>query len=236
MVNLGVINLNASQQAHAILFMSFPSQLLLHTPKLVRNLFPDVIWHRSRNERKIYLTFDDGPSPGITRDVAGILNEYEAKAAFFCLGKNVLLYPEIVNEISGKGHEIGNHGYSHRDPWVLPGEETSGEFHKTRELIEYSAGIRTELYRAPFGHLTPSMLRMVSGYSRIVMWDLMPGEFLEGRSAANCLERIKRNINSGSIVVLHDNAKCAAKLRAFLPQAMAFIRSEGYEFGIISGF
>ena len=90
---------------------------LVKTPSLLKPLAKDFIWHVSTMEREVYLTFDDGPTPGVTDTALTLLARYEAKATFFCLGKNAEEHPEFMSRIQREGHTIGNHTYDHPDGW-----------------------------------------------------------------------------------------------------------------------
>ena len=91
----------------------------IKTPYLIKKMMPNRIWNKSRAEKKIYLTFDDGPNEMATPFVLNILEEYNAKATFFCIGKNVVQYPSLYEQIIDQGHSIGNHTQNHLNGFRL---------------------------------------------------------------------------------------------------------------------
>lgn len=90
--------------------------MLLRPPKIIKRLISPAIWTMEGAD-DVYLTFDDGPTPGITEWVLDTLDRYDAKATFFCLGRNVERHPELLQEILRRGHKAGNHTYSHIKGW-----------------------------------------------------------------------------------------------------------------------
>src|SRR5690606_12061803 len=86
-------------------------------PFWVKYLFPFYTWHVQEQSKYLYLTFDDGPIPGVTEFVLEQLNLYGAKATFFCVGDNVNKHPEVFKKIIEAGHRVGNHTYHHLDGW-----------------------------------------------------------------------------------------------------------------------
>ena len=90
--------------------------------KFIKRLFPDMIWEID-DRNGVFLTFDDGPTPGITEWILATLKRYDAKATFFVLGKNAELYPDLYRRILDEGHKIGNHTYSHQKGWGMPLEK-----------------------------------------------------------------------------------------------------------------
>lgn len=198
-------------------------------PKWVRALFSDVIWEGPNDNREVFLTFDDGPTPGITGDILDILADFDAYASFFCLGTNVREYPEICRSVADAGHEVGNHALSHMDPWKLGIKKNLAEFAETQKLLEEAIGRPARIYRPPYGHFTPGLIKTIAPQAKFVMWNLMPADFDPTVSAAMCLERIKKNARPGSIIVLHDNVQSAAKVRDFLPKVLQHFQSEGLE-------
>ena len=83
------------------------------TPSIFQKLFPTLVWKMPTNEKKVWLTFDDGPNPNTSPFVLNLLKKNNVKATFFCVGKNIEEYPEIFKRIKADGHSVGNHTYSH---------------------------------------------------------------------------------------------------------------------------
>ena len=121
----------------------------LKPPKFLRRLMPDLIWD-IEDERNVFLTFDDGPTPGITEWILTTLDKYDAKATFFCLGKNVEAYPDLYQRIIDAGHRVGNHSYSHQKGWSMPTD-------RYVEDVDFAADfIQSDLFRPPYARITPA--------------------------------------------------------------------------------
>ena len=200
--------------------------LFVRTPVLIMRLFPELIWHFSRRDEQkkhIYLTFDDGPTPEVTPWVLEQLRNYNAKATFFCLGRNVDHYPEIYRQILDEGHAVGNHTYSHLKGW----HTSNPEYLKDIELAEET--IHSRLYRPPYGRFRKSQIREIQKKYRIVMWDVLSQDFNQSITPQKCLSNVLENVRSGSIVVFHDSLKAKENLYYTLPALLEKFSGE-YEF------
>lgn len=199
------------------------------TPFLLKQLYPGRIWNMDRNERTVHLTFDDGPIPDVTPWVLEQLAAYNAKATFFCIGKNASEHPEILRRIIAEGHTIGNHTWSH-----LRGSRTpTGPYVKDVHRAEHELGLDVQrierpLFRPPYGRITRDQVRELTDRYRIVMWDVLSGDFDTRRTGEHCLKNVTRNVRPGSIVVFHDSLKAEERLRYALPRALEYLRKEGY--------
>jgi peptidoglycan/xylan/chitin deacetylase (PgdA/CDA1 family) len=201
--------------------------LFVKTPVLIMKLFPELIWHFSRRENheenKLYLTFDDGPTPEVTPWVLDHLREYDAKGTFFCLGRNVDRYPDIYRQILEEGHAVGNHTYSH-----LKGSKTNNiEYINDIELA--GTNIESKLFRPPYGRFRKSQIREIRKDYKIVMWDVLSQDYDQKINPGKCFSNIKENIRPGSIVVFHDSLKARDNLYHALP-AMLERYSKEYRF------
>ncbi len=184
------------------------------TPVLLMKLFPELIWHFShRSEQKncLFLTFDDGPTPEVTPWVLEQLRKYNAKATFFCLGRNVERFPDIYRQILDEGHAVGNHTYSHLKGW----QTGNAEYMKDIELA--GRVIPSRLYRPPYGRLKKSQIRELQKNYHIVMWDVLSRDYDRGISPEKCLANVLENVRPGSIVVFHDSIKARENLHYTLP-------------------
>ena len=189
--------------------------LFVKTPVLIMKLFPELIWHfatrGNRQDNSIYLTFDDGPTPEVTPWVLDNLRKYDAKGTFFCLGRNVDRYPDIFKQILDEGHAVGNHTYSH-----LKGSITrNSEYINDIELAGYD--INSKLFRPPYGRFKNSQIRELRKDYKIVMWDILSGDYDQKVHPAQCYSNIETNIRSGSIIVFHDSFKARDNLYHALP-------------------
>lgn len=190
--------------------------LFVKTPVLIMKLFPELIWHFAtkgirQEEKDIYLTFDDGPTPEVTPWVLDHLREYDAKGTFFCLGRNVDRYPDIYRQILDEGHAVGNHTYSH-----LKGTHTSNSEY-LNDIKLAGADIESKLFRPPYGRFRKSQIREIRKDYKIVMWDVLSGDYDHRINPDKCLSNIEENIRPGSIVVFHDSFKARDNLYHALP-------------------
>jgi peptidoglycan/xylan/chitin deacetylase (PgdA/CDA1 family) len=200
--------------------------LFAKTPVLLMKLFPELIWHFSRRDEQnkhIYLTFDDGPTPEVTPWVLEQLHKYKAKATFFCLGRNVDRYPEIFQQILDEGHIVGNHTYSHLKGWRTKNSEYLKDIDLAGETI------KSRLYRPPYGRFKKSQIREIRKDYHIVMWDVLSQDYDSGITPQKCLDNVLRNVRSGSIVVFHDSVKAKKNLYYALPALLKKFSGE-YEF------
>ena len=192
--------------------------------KWLRWLYPNALWRMDRNERSVYLTFDDGPIPSSTHFILDTLAEYNAKATFFMVGENVLRYHDLYNRIVEEGHQVGNHTFNHMGSlkhWAL----TYGiNIQKANELIH------AHLFRPPHGWMRWSVYWWLSRRYQIVMWDLVTRDYSKWMTAEDVLRNVKRYARNGSIITFHDSTKSIDKLRYALPEALKWLKEQGYEF------
>lgn len=198
------------------------------TPWWFKSLYPKRIWHLDRGEQKIYLSFDDGPHPVATPFVLDILKQYNARATFFCIGKNVEAYPDIYNRIISEGHAVGNHTQDHLNGWKT---DTAAYLENVALAGKH---IPSALFRPPYGRLRSAQARQLSRY-RIIMWDVLSGDFDPSVSPACCAENVLKHTNNGSIVVFHDSQKAWEKMKFALPLVIEHFSKAGYGFSVIPG-
>lgn len=194
------------------------------TPKLVQTLMPGYLWHVSTREPVLYLTFDDGPIPEVTPWVLDTLRPYGATATFFCVGENVKRYPHILEQLLREGHSAGNHTYNHLNGWNT---ENRTYFNNIRHCARL---VRSTLFRPPYGRLLPSQRAFLERHYRIVMWDVLSGDFDPELSPEQCLENVLAHAQPGSIIVLHDSLKANARLQYVLPRLLKWYSGQGYRF------
>jgi peptidoglycan/xylan/chitin deacetylase (PgdA/CDA1 family) len=194
-------------------------------PTWVQALFKRYLWQmpQASAELAVYLTFDDGPHPRITPWVLSQLAEFKAKATFFCIGKNVRLYPEVFQQIIGAGHSVGNHTQNH-----LKGRMCKNEVY-LKDILDAGKVIDSKLFRPPYGSLKLSQAKMVEhlGY-KIVLWSIIPGDWEQALDAQKCLENVLFNLKPGDIVVLHDSEKAEQNMTYVLPRLLAFCKDKGW--------
>ncbi len=202
------------------------------TPWLAKKTFPSYVWDIPNQEKVIYLTFDDGPTPDITNKVVEILAAYQAKATFFCIGKNIAENPRLYRQLLDEGHAIGNHTYNHLKGWKFKTSTYLSDIQKTEELLDPARPKNSlKLFRPPYGKLKPSQGKSLQklGY-KIVMWDVLAIDWDASVSKEQVLQNIISNAESGSIVVLHDSKKAGDNMLYALPKALTYFSKKGYRF------
>jgi peptidoglycan/xylan/chitin deacetylase (PgdA/CDA1 family) len=201
---------------------------LVKTPQLIQSLFPNFTWKIPSTEKVLYLTFDDGPIPSVTPWVMEQLEQYNAKATFFCVGDNVKKHPEIFQQLISKGHAIGSHTQNHLNGWIT---DNIPYFHNVRHAANLTNSV---LFRPPYGRLRPKQAQFLQRHYRIVMWDVLSGDFDPRISPEQCLTNVISNATEGSIIVFHDSLKAEDKLNYVLPKVLEHFTKEGYVFEKLS--
>lgn len=203
---------------------------LVKTPFWLRWLYPSLIWRKSKKDKEIYLTFDDGPIPVVTPFVLDTLKKYDAKATFFCIGDNIHKHPAIFKQVISDGHQIGNHTFNHLKGWNTGVEEYTRNMLKCQELTQ------TDLFRPPHGRIKKGQIKelrtRIDGL-QIIMWDVLSGDFDLNLQPEKCLQNVIRNTEDGSIVVFHDSLKAQPRLEYALPKALEYWKERGYRFSTL---
>ena len=187
-------------------------------------LYPRAIWRMDRNERAVYLTFDDGPIPESTPFILNTLDEFGIKATFFMVGENVLRYHDLYNRIVQAGHQVGNHTFNHLGAFKHWAVTYVINTEKANELIH------SHLFRPPHGVMRFSEYWWLKRRYKIVMWDLVTRDYSKWMTAEDVLNNVKRYARNGSIITFHDSLKSIEKLHYALPAAIRWLKEQGYEF------
>lgn len=194
--------------------------------KFIRRLFPDMIWEID-DRNGVFLTFDDGPTPGVTEWILATLKRYDAKATFFVLGKNAEMYPDLHQRIIDEGHKIGNHTYSHQKGWGMPLE-------KYIEDVDFADDIlHTDLFRPPYARVTPSQMRAVGQRYKIIMWNILSRDYARTVTPMECWRGVKKHIAPGSIIAFHDSDKSFRNMSYALPRVLERTKELGLKCKII---
>ena len=199
-------------------------------PKWLKVLYPGSIWGFFRPNRKVlYLTFDDGPCLESTDWILNILEKYNAKATFFCLGEQVVKVPELFVKISSAGHAIGNHSMTHPRGW----DTSTDSFLK--DVLAAEQLIQSKLFRPPYGSLKFSQHKALkkAGF-QTVFWSYVTYDFASDIDIPMIITKMKRKVKSGDIIVFHDSAKSFPQLQQLLPEALRFYTEKGYAFEALS--
>ncbi len=201
------------------------------SPWWLKKLYGNCAWKLPAGEKIIYLTFDDGPHPEITPFVLDTLKTYQAKATFFCIGKNVAAHPAVYRNILEQGHRIGNHTYNHLNGWKVSDEEYMNN------IIEASRYIDSNLFRPPYGRITRFQVSLLkrnnaanNKFFHIIMWDVLSGDFDKNITGTKCVSNVIKNTSPGSVIVFHDSEKAFARLQEALPKILEYFSGKGYRF------
>ncbi len=197
----------------------------IKTSKIISDvIYPSLYWKVPVSEKKIFITFDDGPSPGVTEQALQILEKYDAKATFFLIADKVKIYPEMKAQHIEQGHAIGNHTYHHLNGWKTANDAYFEDVEEADQLI------KSPLFRPPYGKISRSQLLHLREKYSIIMWDLLSGDFDQKLSPESCYENISQKATPGSIVVFHDSEKAAPRMLYALPKFLEEYKSQGYSF------
>ncbi|GLB50986.1 polysaccharide deacetylase [Neptunitalea chrysea] len=211
--------------------------LLVKTPKIIKLLFQKLVWNIPANKKVVYLTFDDGPTKEITEWVLKQLEQYHAKATFFCIGKNITEEPEIFNKIIHAGHAIGNHTYNHLNAWKTNQKNYMNNVLQTEEVIKEYYPEFTEnrkLFRPPYGKFTPSLIkRLRKECYTIIAWDIISEDYDTTLTTEKVYNNVVNHVEPGSIIVFHDSKKAFKNLHNVLPKVLEHLSNKGYTFKAI---
>lgn len=207
---------------------------LIKAPFWIRWVYPQLLWRLPSQERVLYLSFDDGPHVSATDFVLDQLKAFQAKASFFCIGKNVLAHPTIYQRIIEEGHQVGNHTQHHMNGWKNSEDAYLQEVAAAAELIH------SPLFRPPYGRIKRAAISKVKaklhglyhhlGSSKIVMWDVLSGDFDTQISGETCFQNVIKHAGPGSIIVFHDSTKAWDRMSYALPKVLEHFSALGYRF------
>ena len=199
------------------------------TPVWLKRIYHSYVWSIPVNDKILYLTFDDGPHPEATPFVLKELKKHNALATFFCIGKNVVAYPGIYNQIINEGHSVGNHTYNHLNGWKTNNDEY------LKDIALASQEIDSAFFRPPYGRITSFQAKnlkavMKGKEPKVIMWDVLSGDFDIACTPQQCLANVLLGSVSGSIIVFHDSEKAFPKLEYTLPRMLNHFSEKGYLF------
>ena len=200
----------------------------IKTPFWLRLIYRSCIWRKSTEDRVLYLSFDDGPHPEATPFVLEQLAIYNAQASFFCIGKNVQLYPDIYAALIEAKHTVGNHTQNHMNGWDNKTANYTDDIQQATKLIH------SNLFRPPYGRILFAQIKALRSDASlpqdIIMWDVLSGDFDTTISGDKCAQNVIQHAGPGSIIVFHDSAKAMDRLRVALPKVLSHFSKQGYQF------
>lgn len=199
--------------------------MIIEQPAIyLRWLYPRALWRMDRREHAVYLTFDDGPIPEATPFILQTLRDYQVKATFFMVGDNVRKHPELYEQIIADGHQVGNHTHNH-----IGGVRHSIK-HYMYNVEKANAYIHSTYFRPPHGWMRHALYAVLSRRYKVVMWDLVTRDYSKWMTADDIVNNVQRYARNGSIITFHDSLKSIGKLRTALPQSIAWLKEQGYDF------
>lgn len=205
------------------------------TPGFVKTLFPSFVWNINTDNKELYLTFDDGPTPEITDWVLKILKQYNAKATFFCIGNNIKKHPDIFQNIIEEDHAIGNHTYNHLKGWKHKSKDYINDVLETEVIInKFQNDYNKKLFRPPYGKFKTKQSKQLQELDyKIILWDVLSYDWDKLVSEETCLTNVTLSAKEGSIIVFHDSIKASRNLRFALPKVLEHYTKQGYKFKTI---
>lgn len=209
---------------------------IISPPKIITGLYHSLEWKMPAcSQKKIYLSFDDGPTPSVTDFVLNELNKMNSKATFFCIGVNIEKHKELFRELIAEGHQVGNHTQHHLNGWKTCTEKYVQDIEACKEAIgqngyEHQGKL---LFRPPYGKITRQQIKAVKSEYRIVMWSILSYDWLPERHTGQCLNNVVSHLKNDAVVVMHDSLKASVNIKKTLPSLLQICRDKGYELGII---
>ena len=201
---------------------------IARTPAIVKPLAGEFVWDVPTTKKEVFLTFDDGPVPEVTPQVLDILDQHGVKATFFCVGENVVRNPDIYAELLSRGHMTGNHTWSHENGWRTAHLSYIRSVLRCRELVE------SKLFRPPYGRIKRQQADALRRYFKLIMWDVLAGDWDEARSVEQCVDTLLKYTRPGSVVVFHDSVKAKDRVLEILPEYLRFLEVEGYQCSLLN--
>ena len=198
--------------------------MFVKTPSIAKYLYPSLVWKKNTEQKKIWITFDDGPDKKVTPFLVNLLGKFNIKATFFIIGSQAKKHPELVKLIINNGHKIGNHSFSH-----LSGYSTKNNKY-LQDVEQAKKHIDSDIFRPPYGKITPSQIKSLKKDFKIIMWDIMSWDFKENISSNKIFRNVMDNVESGSIILFHNNLKSYNNLKKSLELILEKLKEQEYQF------
>lgn len=198
--------------------------MFVKTPSIAKYLYPSLVWKKNTEQKKIWITFDDGPDKKVTPFLVNLLEKFNIKATFFIVGNQAKKHPELVKLIINNGHKIGNHSFSHLCGYSTKNNKYLQDIEQAKKYID------SDIFRPPYGKITPFQIKNLTKDFKIIMWDIMSWDFKENISADNILRNVMDNVESGSIILFHNNLKSYNNLKKSLELILKKLKEQEYQF------
>ena len=204
-------------------------------PNFIQRFFPNIIWKKTTDEKKIWLTFDDGPEEEVTEFILKTLKKLNIKASFFLIGKNIQAFPELTKAIIKEGHVVGNHSFSHLNGFKSKNEEyiydiELGQKLINEKLVEMGKTNKIKIFRPPYGRILPQQIKRLKENYKIVMWNIFSWDFKKNISPEKIYNNVIDNVVEGSILVFHNNNKSLNNLKVALEDTLVKLKEKGFVF------
>lgn len=186
--------------------------------------FESLLSNSITKKQQIAITFDDGPHPKFTPKILDLLSKFNAKATFFCIGKNIKKHPELFKKIIAQGHTVGNHTYNHNNNFgFLSTPKVIDELQVTNAVIKEVSGHEPKLYRPAFGVTNPRIKSALKATKLVsVGWNKRSLDTTK-LSEKDILKRITKNHKKGDVVLLHDTSEKSVRV---LEQYLLFLQRQ----------
>lgn len=201
--------------------------MLTHPAFVLKTLYPSLVWNVKTKSKVLYLTFDDGPTRGVTDILLDLLLKYEAKATFFCVGSNIEKEPELFARIISEGHMVGNHTYSHKNGW------NSNNLEYLKDVKDFDSVYHSNYFRPPYGRLKPAQIGALKGEYKLIMWSALSMDYHSRVSKEECYKNANKKLKGGDIIVFHDSLKAKEKMLYAVDRILKERSAEGFNFSAL---
>ena len=198
--------------------------MFVKTPSITKYLFPSLVWKKNTYQKKIWITFDDGPDEKVTPYLINVLEKFNIKATFFIIGNQAKKYPELVKLIINNGHKIGNHSFSHLNGFSTNNNKYLEDVEQAKKYID------SDIFRPPYGKITPFQIKKLKKDFKIIMWDIMSWDFKENIYPNKIYKNVIDNVENGSIILFHNNLKSYINLKNSLEIILEKLKEKEYQF------
>ena len=207
---------------------------IIRTPRLAQWVFPRRQWHGPRQGvPTLYLTFDDGPTPGVTDFVMDQLEAYGGRGTFFVVGQQAERHPELLIETEARGHRLGNHSHTHRNGYKTASADYLADIQRAQASLGNKLATPPELFRPPYGRLRSRDARILQRDFKIVMWEVLAYDWRKDLSPEAVAQNVIAHGRPGSIVVMHDSQKAEKNIKAALPLVLDHFSQKGFSFAAL---